>query len=262
MTADPQWQEIYEYGLVPAIFGPWSKRTVALAVPTAEDAVLDIACGTGVVTRLAAQYVGPGGSVVGLDANPGMIEVARSQSVNSDISIDWKVGDALMLPFPEATFQIVFCQGGLQFITDRLTVLREMYRVLKPQGKLALMVCQEIQHCPGFAIVTDTLARYTGWQTAALLRTPFTLGDAQVLRSLMAAAGFQNITIRPEVKSIHFPSPAAFTRYLITGSSIASQVDDATMTRLIADVEQEMQQFVKNGELSFPMGVNLAVAHR
>src|SRR5438445_13465331 len=118
MIKTVQWQEIYEHGLVPAIFGPWSTKTVALAMPNEGDSVLDVACGTGVVTRLAAQYVGAHGSVIGLDLNPGMVEVARSLPAPPDSSIDWQVGDAAALPFPNAMFHIVFCQGGLQFVPD------------------------------------------------------------------------------------------------------------------------------------------------
>jgi len=261
MVKTVQWQEIYEHGLVPAIFGPWSTKTVALAVPNEGDSVLDVACGTGVVTRLAAQYVGTHGRVIGLDLDPGMVEVARSLPAPSDSSIDWKVGDALMLPFPNAMFHIVFCQGGLQFIPDRLTALREMSRVLRLGGRLALMVGQHIQYCPGFAIVVDKLAKSVGWQAAGVLSLPFSLGDAEELRSLMIEAGFQDVIVRPEVKMIRFPSPATFVESLLTGSSIASQVDENTKAKLITEVSLELQPFVKHDGFSFPMGVHFAVAH-
>jgi ubiquinone/menaquinone biosynthesis C-methylase UbiE len=261
MTQLVQWQEIYEYGLVPAIFGPWSTKTLALAVPNEGDSVLDVACGTGVVTRLAAQYVGTRGKVIGLDLNPGMIEVARSLPVPAGTSVDWEVGDAIKLPFPNATFDIVFCQGGLQFVPDRLVALREMYRVLRPDGRLALMVCQDIRYCPGFAILVEKLTSHIGWQAATLLRMPFSLGDMEELRSLMVNAGFQDVIIRPEMKMIRFPSPAKFVESLITGSSIVDQVDEKTMATLIAEASLELQPFVKNDKLSFPMGVHFAVAH-
>ncbi len=261
MTKTIQWQQVYEHGLVPAIFGPWATKTVALAVPSKGDSVLDVACGTGIVTRLAAQYVGRHGKVVGLDLNAGMVEVARSLPTPPDTSIDWYVGDALMLPFPHATFHIVFCQGGLQFIPDRLTALHEMFRVLRPAGRLALMVGQHIQYCPGFAIVVDKLAEHVGLQAAALLRVPFCLGDPEELHSLMVEAGFQDIIIRPAVKMIRFPSPAQFVQDVITGSSIAGQVDESTIAKLIPEISLELQPFLKNDELSFPMGVYFAVAH-
>lgn len=261
MTEAVPWQENYEYGLVPAIFDPWSTKTVALAVPNEGDHVLDVACGTGVVARLAAQYVGTRGKVVGLDLNPGMIEVARSLPVPAGTSVNWEVGDAIRLPFPNATFHVVFCQGGLQFVPDRLAALREMYRVLRLGGRLALMVCQHIQYCPGFAILAETLTSYVGWQAATLLRMPFSLGDMEELRSLMVNAGFLDVIIRPEMKMIRFQSPAKFVESLITGSSLAGQVDKKNMAEIIAEASLELQPFVKNDKLSFPMGVHFAVAH-
>jgi ubiquinone/menaquinone biosynthesis C-methylase UbiE len=158
-------------------------------------------------------------------------------------------------------FDLVFCQGGLQFVPDRLTALREMYRVLRSGGRLALMVVQDIQHCPGFAILVDKLAHCVSQQTAATLCIPFSLGDGEDLRSLMVDAGFRDVVIRPEVKMIRFPSPARFVESLITGSSIASQVDKATLAKLMTEVGLELQPFVKKDELSFPMGVHFAVAH-
>jgi len=261
MSSQVQWQRVYEHSLVPAIFDPWSKKMVALAVPGEGESILDVACGTGVVTRLAAQYVGPHGKVIGLDINPGMVEVAHSLPAPPDTSIEWKVGDALMLPFPNAMFHLVYCQGGLQFVPDRLTALREMYRVLRPGGRLALMVPQAIEYCPGFAILVEKLADHIGWQAAALLRIPFTLGDGEELHSLLVDAGFQDVIICPEVKMIRFPSPATFVQALITGSSIASQVDDDTMAQFITEVSLQLQPFMRKGELSFPMGGHLAVTH-
>jgi ubiquinone/menaquinone biosynthesis C-methylase UbiE len=262
MTSHTSWQEIYEQHLVPAIFGPWSKRTVALANPEKGDSVLDVACGTGVVTRLVAQHVGTHGHVFGLDANAGMIEVARTYPVLTDISIDWQVGDALSLPFSSAMFHLVICQGGLQFFPDRLIALREMHRVLKTGGKVVLMVCQQLKYCPGFRVLIDRLASHVGWQIASVLRIPFTLGDAEECYELITDAGFQDVTIHPVVEMVHFTSPTEFVQSLITGSSIASQVDKAVIERLAAELSMEMQPFMKNGALSFPMGGYLATAYK
>jgi hypothetical protein len=167
-----------------------------------------------------------------------------------------------MLPFPEATFHIVLCQGGLQFFPDRLIALQEMFRVLKPGGKVAIMVCQSIQYCPGIAIVVDRIAHYAEGQVASMLRVPFSLGDVEMLRSLIVHADFQDVSVRPEVKMMRFPSPTLFAQSLINGSGIADQVDDTTKATLVKEVDRELQPFVKNNELSFPMGAYLAVVHK
>jgi SAM-dependent methyltransferase len=84
MSQQGQWQvagsapEVYERELVPAVFGAWAPILVELAQPRPSERVLDVACGTGIVARIAATRVGPGGTVVGIDLNPGMLSVARS----------------------------------------------------------------------------------------------------------------------------------------------------------------------------------------
>jgi ubiquinone/menaquinone biosynthesis C-methylase UbiE len=105
--------EIYERHLVPAIFGPWAQDLLAFASPKPGERVLDVACGTGVVARLASQHVGLGGSVVGLDLNPGMLAVARALPPASVTPLEWYEGNVSALPFPDAAFDLVLCQQGL-----------------------------------------------------------------------------------------------------------------------------------------------------
>jgi len=102
--------------------------------------VLDVACGTGVVTRAAAERVASGGRVAGIDLNPGMIAVARSLPPTAGAAIEWHEASALALPFADSGFDVVLCQQGLQFFPDKALALREMRRVLRPGGRLALSV--------------------------------------------------------------------------------------------------------------------------
>ena len=133
MTQQGQWQvagsapEVYERELVPAVFGVWAPILVELAQPRPGERVVDVACGTGIVARIAATSVGPTGAVVGVDLNPGMLSVARS--VVPTGSIQWQEASADKLPFPDGSFNVVYCQLGLQFFADRAAALREMRRV-------------------------------------------------------------------------------------------------------------------------------------
>ena len=139
----------YERVMVPAVFGPWAKDlldTVALAAGTR---VLDVACGTGIVARLAASQVGPTGRVVGLDTNEAMLAVARAQPQPTGAHVEWRQGDATKLPFPDAEFGAVLCQQGLQYVPDRAAALREMKRVLASGGRLGLSV---FSHSVGFQL--------------------------------------------------------------------------------------------------------------
>src|SRR5712664_152339 len=111
--------EIYQKYLVPALFRPWASILLNLVSPKPGDRVLDVACGTGLVTRLAAEQVGRTGKVVGLDISSGMLSVARSVPASGGPRIEWNEGDATTLPFPDSSFDLVVCQLGLQFFPDR-----------------------------------------------------------------------------------------------------------------------------------------------
>lgn len=122
---------------------PWVRRLVDVAALRPADHVLDVACGTGFVARKAAEHVGTGGRVVGIDLNTGMIEAARATADGRD-TIEWRTGDAAALPFADASFDVVLCQQGVQFFPDRLQGLREMNRVLRQGGRLAFTVWSAI----------------------------------------------------------------------------------------------------------------------
>jgi ubiquinone/menaquinone biosynthesis C-methylase UbiE len=123
MTQHEPWElegsaaELYERHLLPAITSPWAMELVRRARPAAGERLLDVACGTGIVARSAAAWMGAG-HIVGLDLNAGMLAVARSMSLGPDPPIGWREGSALDLPFPDSSFDLVMCQLGLQFFID------------------------------------------------------------------------------------------------------------------------------------------------
>jgi ubiquinone/menaquinone biosynthesis C-methylase UbiE len=139
--------EIYEEFFVPALFQEWAAPLAAAARIAAGDRVLDVGCGTGALARAAAERVGPNGAVVGLDRNEGMLAVARRLGRD----IEWRQGMAEALPFPDASFAAVVSQFSLMFFEDRETALREMWRVIKPGGRLAVAVWDAVERTPGYA---------------------------------------------------------------------------------------------------------------
>src|SRR5712691_12561106 len=158
--------EIYERHIVLAIFARWAPDLIEAAGVRSGERVLDVACGTGVVTRLLAERVGAGGRVVGLARDPGMLAVARTAA--SRLNIEWLEGSAVKMPLPDAAFDAVVCQQGLQFFPDRPAALREMHRVLVPGGRLALSVWRSITYQPAFHALQTALAKRIGAERAAL----------------------------------------------------------------------------------------------
>src|SRR5215210_3877545 len=147
--------ELYERYLVPAITSVWATDLVQRAALRPGERVLDVACGTGIVARLAAAQLGIDGAVVGLDLNTAMLAVARSLPPPAGVAITWTEASVLAMPFPEATFDVVLCQLGLQFFPDRPQALQEMHRVLVPGGRLALNVYSAIERNPAPRALAD-----------------------------------------------------------------------------------------------------------
>lgn len=272
MSEPGQWQvagsapEVYERELVPAVFGPWAPILVELAHPRPGERVVDIACGTGIVAREAAARVGPTGAVAGVDLNPGMLSVARAATTTNSRSgapIQWHEASADKLPFPSQSFDIVYCQLGLQFFADRAAALREMRRVLDAEGRLALMVWRGIGESPGFAVLAEALERHIGQAAAAIMRAPFGLSDAGELTKLADAAGFRDIAVQQRVGRVQFPSVERFVSSYVAGSpltGLVSEANDAAREKLISDTRNALGKYTSNSELAFPMAAHLLTA--
>jgi ubiquinone/menaquinone biosynthesis C-methylase UbiE len=272
MSQQGQWQvagsapEVYERELVPAVFGAWAPILVELAQPRPSERVLDVACGTGIVARIAATRVGPGGAVVGIDLNPGMLSVARSvvsPDSRSAEQLQWQEASADKLPFPDGSFNVVYCQLGLQFFPDRPAALREMHRVLGAEGRLALMVWRGIHESLGFAVLAEALERHVGQAAAAIMRAPFGLSNADELEALVRAAGFQNVAIHQRSGTVRFRSVKRFVLSYVAGSPLAGPVakaDDAARDTLITDVGKALEKYTSSTELAFPIAAHLLSA--
>jgi SAM-dependent methyltransferase len=272
MNSQQQWHflgsvpENYEHYLVPSIFGPWAHDLVEMAALRPGERVLDIACGTGVVARTAARKLGNTGSIVGLDSSAPMLKAARAAATTEGVAVEWREGSAIKLPLADTAFDVALCQQGLQFFPDRQTALREIHRALAPGGRLLLSVWGPIERSPGFAVLADALARHIGPEAGtAITSGPFGLGSADELRALIAGASFTDITVRPAVKVLRYPSPNEFVLRYVAGSALASAVSnavDGARTVLLAEVNTRLQSAVDDEGLGFPIETNIAMARR
>lgn len=143
--ADQQYQlegnapQLYERDNAQTTGKPMAEQVFNHVELYAGDRVLDAACGTGIVTRVAAPRFAHIGKFVGVDRNTGMLDVARVHTP-TNVPVQWQQGDLSALPFPDDSFDVVLCQNGLQFVPNKSTALREMHRVLVADGRLAFAV--------------------------------------------------------------------------------------------------------------------------
>ena len=147
----------YENRFVPAMFTEWAEVLVAESGVASGQRVLDVACGTGIVARRAAEITGAS-SVTGVDINEAMLAVAAR--LRPDIT--WLRGDAAALPFPDAQFDAVLCQMALMFFPDPLAAVREMGRVASDGGTIAAAVPSLLEDQPAYGPFVDLVARHAG----------------------------------------------------------------------------------------------------
>lgn len=259
--------EAYERHFVPALAAPWAEDLLGRAAPQPGEHVLDVACGTGIVARLAAPRVGPTGGVVGVDPNPGMLGVARAAAAGEGVAIDWREGRGEALPVDDTAFDLVCCQQGLQFFEDRGAGLREMRRVLAPDGRVAVSVGQAIEHHPLHAAIDEITARHLGAPLFA--RTIFSLGDADQIRMLLEGAGFRGVVIEPLSLTARVPDPAGFVRLQVLGvaafapalAEMAPPRREAAIAAVLAEAEAVVRPYVEDGTLVVPTHAHIAQAH-
>jgi ubiquinone/menaquinone biosynthesis C-methylase UbiE len=274
MSEHEHWQldgsapELYERYLVPAITSVWAADLIDRAMPRQGERALDVACGTGAVTRLAAERMGSG-RIVGLDYNAGMLAVARSVSTPR-ASIEWVEGSALSLPFEDRSFDLVLCQLGLQFFPDRPLALREMKRVLAAPGRMALSVYSAIEHTPAAYAFVKALDQRLGPNASKIKRAEHIFPDADELRALVTKAGFEQIDVTTVTKRITFPSVLDYVRFQLIATPMASLLSDRTdaeretAIRGIASATQSLldPEMLSGGRLSFPQEAHVATALR
>ena len=157
--------EFYEAAFVPAFFAQWAPILCEAAGVAPGHRVLDVACGTGIVTRTAADLVAPAGRAVGVDLNEAMLSVARRVRP----AIEFRQGDAALLPFGDESFDKVLSQMALMFFPDRATAVQEMARVTASGGIVAVLVPGALEHQEAFARFVDLAVRCAGDQARSLL---------------------------------------------------------------------------------------------
>lgn len=252
--------ENYERYFVPSIGRPMAEELVGRSQLRAGERVLDVACGTGIIARLAQEHVGPG-RITGVDVTPEMVEVARSVTP-SEMGITWREANAESLPFPDASFDVVFCGLGLQFM-NRVTALKEMNRVLVLGGRLFVST-------PGrmpapFEVIEAALARYIAPEAAGFMRAVFSLNDPAELGTFMSEAGLEQVTVEPGMKRLRVPAPREFVWQYILSTPLAPAVTKVGASKRDAmeqELVEKLERFTEEGHLVMDIETLFATARK
>jgi ubiquinone/menaquinone biosynthesis C-methylase UbiE len=251
--------EAYEARFVPALFAEWAPRLVELAGVAPGQAVLDVACGTGIVARTAADALRGEGRVVGLDLNEAMLAVARR--VRPDL--EWRQGDAAALPFPDRAFDAVLCQMALMFFPDRGRALGEMRRVVAPGGTVAVVVPGQLASQPAWGPFVAMVARHAGPEAVSLLSTYWACGDLEQLRTLVESAGLEVIATRTRLGTARFESVDAFVATEVESTPLIDRISQAVYARIREEAREVLRAFTTPaGAIEAPLEGHLVAARR
>ena len=249
--------ELYESFFVPSIAKPVSGELLRAAALEPGTRVIDVACGTGVVTRAAAEQVGPTGTVTGIDIAPDMLAVARGTPAGG-APITWLEADAASLPLPDEHYDVGLCQMGLMFMDDRVSALAELRRVLAPGGRIAVNTPGRIQ--PLFEAMEAAIVENIDPGLGAFVGAVFSMHDPSTLADLLRDAGFAEVTSKEYTASFDLPGPAEFLWNYINltpmGPAVVDVSDDARAA-MERQVVEAWTPFVVNGRtpVSQPMAL-------
>jgi SAM-dependent methyltransferase len=249
--------ELYEAMFVPKIFAEWAPRLVQMAGVSPGQEVLDAACGTGIVARTVAERLAGSGRLVGLDLNEAMLAVARRARPD----LVWRQGDLVDLPFPDGSFDVVLCQMALMFIADRGRALRELARVIRPGGTVAVSVPAALADQPAYGPFVELAVDVAGPAARSLLGSYWVCGDLEELTATVAAAGLQVVETRTELGTARFDSPEQMAVTEVEGSPLVHRISAAQYARIRERSGEVLGPFVdSSGRLAAPLRVHLVAA--
>ena len=242
--------EMYERVLVPALFDRWVDLVLEAGEVADGDRVLDVACGTGVVARRAVNLAGKTGRVVGIDIDEPMLDVAQRLGPG----VDWRIGDAMDLPFADESFDVVICQAGLMFFPDQIQAVSEMARVLRSGGRAVFHVWAECEAQSRFAHI---LENHAGKESANNYRTPWNLADSQEVRDLVRAGGFQN----PQLTTIQDDAEYSSVEMFLEGATGILTPSGINTEALRHDTMTALTEYIRfDGALVFPEPAHIITA--
>lgn len=248
----------YESLFVPALFGQWTDLVSRASKVSEGNNVLDVACGTGVLSRSLHKLVTDSGSVTGLDPNIGMLTVAAER----DCDINWKQGIAESLPFEAGSFDAVVSQFGLMFFDNPKLAISEFLRVVKPNGTIVVGVWDSIENIPGYKVEHALIEKLAGSRAADAVAAPFSMGNKAKLKQLFIDSGSKNIAIETHSGVARFPDIGTMVNAELRGwlPIMGVDLEEEVIKEILDEAEKEMSQFnINSGDVEFAVSAHIVV---
>lgn len=264
---EPSPAEAYDRYLGPAMFEPWADVLLDLAAPVPGERVLDLACGTGIVTRKLAQRLNTSGRVLAMDINPDMLAVAHDLALPPGPSVEWRQGDACAIDAPDREFDLLLCQQGYQFFPDRPRAAGEMRRVLRENGRAVVAVWEGLDRHPVFEALFRAEAGHLSVRVEDLA-VPFSLSDSEVLQREFEQAGFSHVSVNCHSMKARFRDARKFINLVVrSGAAVIPELDltapgehEALLAVVHREAARVVDQYREGDGIVFPMYSSLVLA--
>jgi ubiquinone/menaquinone biosynthesis C-methylase UbiE len=224
-TFDGLIPEIYDRHLGSVLFQPYAADLARRLKARGPKDVLEVACGTGIVTRALLEGLGPRVRLVATDLNEPMLQYARSKAAAAP-GLTWRQADATELPFPDASFDAVACQFGIMFVPDKLAAMKEARRVLRPGGVFAFNVWDRIEENDLGRAAHETIARFFPFDPPTFYTVPFGFHDPVEIRSMLGQAGFAEVEIETVAKESNSQSAEHAAIGLVRGNPVINAIQE------------------------------------
>jgi ubiquinone/menaquinone biosynthesis C-methylase UbiE len=209
----------YDHYLGPILFEPYALDLVDRLKKDSLKNILELACGTGRVTRHLVKLIADKGRLVAADLNPGMIEIARSKIESN--KVQWSTADAQELPFDDNIFDCMVCQFGVMFFPDKEKSFREACRVMKSGGKYIFNTWETVEKNPRIAVIWKVINEVFGKESADFfMKGPHSFHDKNKIEQLLTDAGFKSIRIETVAKTPVYNQPDDLIKGFADGSPL------------------------------------------
>jgi ubiquinone/menaquinone biosynthesis C-methylase UbiE len=255
--------ETYDRHLGPLLFEPYAADLAARIEPNATR-ILELACGTGRLTRHVLARLPHDGRLVATDLNRGMLEVGKAHVAVSP-RLEWREADATRMPFESGTFDAVLCQFGFMFFPDKPAASREIARVLEPGGRLLFSVWDSIAENPLPRIAHETIGSFFEGDPPDFYQVPFGFHDAGAIRTMLDAAGFSATEVETVRLTGEGPSPEHVAVGLVRGNPVLNAIEERGTTdpQVIIDaVAAELRRAFGGGPVRAPMQALVVAARK
>lgn len=217
---------IYERFLVPMLFEPYAEDLAERLLRFGPKSLLEIAAGTGALTREIARRSGPDIRIVATDLNQPMLDQAR-QKLGEDGRISWQQADGMALPFEDGSFDAVLCQFGMMFMPDKVKAYREARRVLKPGGHFVFNVWDRISNNDFVTVANEALAaRFPTDPPRFMERAPHGYWDLQLIEDQLREAGFSTLKADAVEKTSRAVSAHAAAMGYCQGNPLRAELEE------------------------------------